>query len=582
MHRYLLVVIGIAVAAISLFAKKTDEEKAEKQRKADYIFMQSQQLFQNDNAGDYYIFLSRADELDKEENFYNNELGYLKILLSERDNDIDTVLLQDGLQRMKKGFETDPNDYFSGMRYAAILQHYGLNNESVDVWRTLYENNPNKPEIAFSYADLLFMQGDTADINKAIGIYNSLERTQGHNLGLTSQKVRAFIAMHDTVSAMAELDSLVKRAPRSSQNQIYVGDVHMALNRKDSALFHYNRAIELDSANGLAYHKLAEYYQSTGDSVRYDMEVFNALSQGSLEVDEKIELMRGYVQNLFTDSLQWPRIEKLFEVLTSLHPLETDIHDLYSVYLAVIGDYEGSAEQTAIALGLQPAQLTTWNRLISLYFTLGDNDKALEAAQDAMHYFPDDATLKLMASSAYLQKDETDTAITLLKEALDATNPKDFETLSDIETSLADAYHKIGESDTAFYHYDLALGYNPHNILAMNNYAYFMACENKDLTRAENLSYMVIKEQPSNPTYLDTYAWVLFKRKNYEEAKKYIDQTLELEEEPAAELLEHAGDIYFMNLLPSEAIEYWTQALKLEPDNKILQKKVSEKRYVTE
>lgn len=563
--------------------KKNDSSTYDQiKRKADYIFLESQSRYQTDDAGDYFNMMRLASDLDPEENIYNNELGYLYLLLSDRDGNLDSLLFTRALNMLKKGYENNPDDLFSAMRYATICQRLGMSKESLEVWQHLTDKYPTRPEISFNYADLLFQQGDTASIRHAIEIYKNLERTQGNNLGITSQKVRAYLALHDTIKALSEISRLIEASPKSSQNQIFSGDVFMAIGKQDSALYHYNRAILLDSTNGLAYHKLAEYYQLKGDSIGYDREIFNALSQSNLEVPDKIELLRGYVQNLFNDSIQRPRIEKLFEVITTQHPHEAEIRDLYSSYLAVIGDYENSAEQTALYLDLNPSEITIWNRLISLYFTLQEYDKALDACIQASHFFPDNITIQLMTSSAYLNTDKPDSAIVILNKALLNTEPSNIETLSDIETSLGDAYYKIDEKDSAFVHYDKALELNPRNILAMNNCAYFLACEGRELNRAENLSYMVIREEPDNPTYLDTYAWVLFKQKQFEKAKEYIDMTLDLESEASAELLEHAGDIYFMNLLPDEALNFWKDALNLDPNNSILQKKIKEKRYLTE
>ena len=108
--------------------------------------------------------------------------------------------------------------------------------------------------------------------------------------------------------------------------------------------------------------------------------------------------------------------------------------------------------------------------------------------------------------------------------------------------------------DSAFIHYDRALLYDPANLLAMNNCAYYLACENRDLDRAEQLSYRCITEEPDNATSLDTYAWILYRKLDYAEARRYIDRALEKDPEPSAELMEHAGDIYFMNQLPEQAL----------------------------
>lgn len=579
---FLLFLLSLIVAVFYIHGKDDDDSAKERKRKADYIFMEAEGQNQLDKTSDYFRLMELARSYDPDDNFYNKELGYILVLLADRQSDLDSALFNKGMAMMKEGFERDTSDFYNAWRYATICQHFGMTDESLRILRSLSAQNPGKPEVAYSMADLLFQKGDTSDLHKALAIFNSLEKTQGKNLGITSQKVRTYLTLRDTVHALDELSKIRRSFPKSSANQIYSGDVFMVIGKPDSALKYYNRAIELDSTNGLAYHKLAEYYQYMGDSVNYDKEVFNALSQGNLEVGEKVELMRGYVQNLYNDTLQRPRIVKLFDVLTTLHPHDANIRDLYSVYLAVIGDYGQSAEQTRLSLDLNPAEITNWNRLMSLYFTLNEYENAVTTGKEAMHYFPDDSNLKLMTASGFLSLEQPDSAIVLLREAYTATDPSNRETLSDIETSLGDAFYKMHSPDSAFACYEKALELNPRNLLAMNNYSYFLACEGKDLGIAQNLSYMTVKEQPENATYLDTYAWVLFKQKRFEEAKEYIDKTIEYEPEPSAELYDHAGDIYFMNLMPEEAMEYWQKALELDPENSLIQRKVKEKRYIAQ
>lgn len=88
-----------------------------------------------------------------------------------------------------------------------------------------------------------------------------------------------------------------------------------------------------------------------------------------------------------------------------------------------------------------------------------------------------------------------------------------------------------------------------------------------------------IKAEPDNPTTLDTYAWVLFKRKDYAKAREIIDKTLDLTDERSEEILEHAGDIHFMDGDPDGALEFWKEALQLAPDNELLERKVKHKTY---
>ncbi|GAO31297.1 hypothetical protein [Geofilum rubicundum] len=61
----------------------------------------------------------------------------------------------------------------------------------------------------------------------------------------------------------------------------------------------------------------------------------------------------------------------------------------------------------------------------------------------------------------------------------------------------------------------------------MNNYAYYLSEMEIQLDKAEEMISNVIQLEPSNATYLDTYAWVLFKRGKYMEALFIIEQAME-------------------------------------------------------
>lgn len=78
----------------------------------------------------------------------------------------------------------------------------------------------------------------------------------------------------------------------------------------------------------------------------------------------------------------------------------------------------------------------------------------------------------------------------------------------------------------AYAAYDSCLQYDPGNIGTLNNYAYFLSVDGVDLDRAEKMSAKVIAAEPKNATYLDTYAWILYRLGRYADAKIYIDQTL--------------------------------------------------------
>ncbi|MBP7180035.1 MAG: tetratricopeptide repeat protein, partial [Dysgonomonadaceae bacterium] len=126
-----------------------------------------------------------------------------------------------------------------------------------------------------------------------------------------------------------------------------------------------------------------------------------------------------------------------------------------------------------------------------------------------------------------------------------------------------------------FESYEKSLKLNPQNLPVLNNYSYYLSLEKRDLDKAEQMSSITVKAEPTNPTYLDTYAWILYEQGAYTMAKIYIENAVKYSEnEPSAEILEHYGDILFKTGEPEKALEQWKKAKELGSDSKTLDEKI--------
>ena len=105
------------------------------------------------------------------------------------------------------------------------------------------------------------------------------------------------------------------------------------------------------------------------------------------------------------------------------------------------------------------------------------------------------------------------------------------------------------------------------------------------------MSYRTIKAEPNNITYLDTYAWILFMKKNYTEARIYIDKVVNPEEPEDSILanprlqgnvIEHAGDIYSQLGDAEQALRLWQLAVRKKDDTctPVIGKKIKKKHYI--
>ena len=101
------------------------------------------------------------------------------------------------------------------------------------------------------------------------------------------------------------------------------------------------------------------------------------------------------------------------------------------------------------------------------------------------------------------------------------------------------------------------------------------------------MSARAIANGPDNPVYLDTRAWLLFRKGEYQEAREMEERALELTSEDASgeeiyEYQSHLGDILFMLNEPQEALEQWKKALENKPDDELLKKKVRHRTFFYE
>ena len=91
-----------------------------------------------------------------------------------------------------------------------------------------------------------------------------------------------------------------------------------------------------------------------------------------------------------------------------------------------------------------------------------------------------------------------------------------------------------------------------------------------------------IKTHPKNGTYLDTYAWVLYVNKDFEEALGIIERAYVNGGNKSAVIVEHYGDILYQNNKKAEAIKKWNEAKAIGKGSPFLDKKISEKKLIEE
>jgi Flp pilus assembly protein TadD len=116
---------------------------------------------------------------------------------------------------------------------------------------------------------------------------------------------------------------------------------------------------------------------------------------------------------------------------------------------------------------------------------------------------------------------------------------------------------------------------DPENAEALNFIGYTFADRGIRLDEAEKMIKKALTLKPGNVYMIDSLGWVYFRQNRMELAIKYLKEASDGLPNDAT-IAEHLGDAYAKAGRTSEAIEIYRQALKLNPANGDLKKKLDE------
>lgn len=623
-YKILCAVAAALSVLTTTFAGSKDTSASDESRlKAEYIYLEAVDAYESGRFDDYYMLLRRAHSLDPSDTYIAGAMAELELVSPLTDS----LGRENAYGRIKDRFYSDPSNYYYGLVLANVAKEGRRYDDLCRVWSTLDSVFPDRNEPALNLASVYLVKyilGDMAAYRKSLDIYERLQKGLPGDIGLSSYKIRSYLAARDTAAVVTELERLRREAPASVDANLFIGSNFAAVGMGDSALVYFDKARAMEPSNGSVYLARAEYFSAMGDSTAYDREVFNALESPTLDFAPKFDLLTKYVTKLYIDTTQHRRIEELFSVLQDVNPGEADLHAFYGAYKTTIGQPAEAAEQYSFCVALDPENADAWQAMVMSYGAANEREQFLSAARQAMKLFPDQLYFPMAAAGGLVLEHRLDEALALI-DSVDASGFATDRQRSLYHGQRGDILYALEKPDSAIVEYDLAIKYDPENYMAMNNAAYYMSVQDKDLDRAKLYASMAVQSEPENPTYLDTYAWVLFKQKDYKGAREIMDRALrvydligkdstattgstmlppepmEAEEvkeempvieeaveeehdvvEPSVEIFDHAGDIYFMSGEPETALRFWKEALKLTPDDEKIKRKVKHKTYFFE
>jgi tetratricopeptide (TPR) repeat protein len=417
---------------------------------------------------------------------------------------------------------------------------------------------PNDPE---NYRYLAALYEETGRTDEAIALLDSAEMRFGPIDGLSFYKRQLLARTGRLDEAIEQTLSLARNLPYDERNFVLLGELY-ARSRNDSlALDAYNRALAIAPDNVEALIGINELYRGRNDALNFLASTKRLFLHKDIPLETKLAFFNDAIKNPAFYRQYYGAVEELVATLEGAYPGNEAVLDLYVEHLINSGDIEAALRVCKEAL-TDSSSLEAWTRVADIESYLEHPDSTVLYVDRALVHFPDDPDLYLRKGYALTSLKQYRPAVRTMEEALKHT-PSD-SVKSMIYSSIGDVLHEEDPKNTkkTFVCYDRALALDPDNVHALNNYSYFLSLEDRDLDRALTMSGRVVELEPGNPTYIDTYGWVLYKLGRFEEAKTALRQAVSLDSGESMELMIHYGDIlYSLNEYYMASI-YWKKALE--------------------
>jgi len=479
----------------------------------------------------------------------------------------------------EKAVELDPTNDTYVEKVGQMYINQRKYAEAINIYEKVFEANHKRYDILQLLLQLYAVQNDQSQMLHTL---ERMELLDGGNEQISFSKMQIYEQQGKKDKAFAELKALIDKHPNDLNYQVMFGNWLLQNDKADEAVKIYRHVLKEEPDNTLAQMSMLDYYRAKDMTAEADILLMQLLKGKKTPESEKQALMRQYVMTSVKANVDSTRILAVFDEVLQTAPTSSMLI-MKAAYMD-LAQMEKDTINTVLlqALALEPDNVSARMQLIQNIWGKQDYPRVIALSQTGQEYNPDEMLFYYFEGFAHFLQDDHEQALEVFRKGTaqinDESNP---EIVSDFYAMMGDILHEKGQSEEAFAAYDSCLQWKPDNIGALNNYAYYLSLQNRDLKRAEQMSLKTIQAEPTNSTYLDTYAWILFMEERYDEAKEYIDQALANDAEVSAVIVEHAGDIYAAYGDIPKAMEYWLKAKERGSDSTTLDRKIKEKRYIS-
>ncbi|MDO8968747.1 tetratricopeptide repeat protein [Algoriphagus sp.] len=546
---------------------KKEAKVQDKRTKTSRYFIEGEKALVLGDLEKAYFYFQRSLEFSPKEPAINYKIAEVLVRSNQAEK---------GLPYAEKAALTDPNNKYYALMVAEIYTNLKQPLKAAEILDRLTADGEENQQYNLDLASIYLNAGE---FDKALVVLDRAEAYFGVREPFTTQKQRIYLRKNDLRSAIREGEVLIESFP---------GNPNFVLNLVEIL---YNNA-RLDEALDLVLEEIQKYpnqpelhmaaytlLKEKSEIVRANDFLMLAFKSSDLDGEIKAKTYKSMLSEMKTsnrDSL----LDQMEELMLALNSKDAMVLEVIGERKKMNGEMDTAMDFYKKSLQIQPKNAPLLEQVILNSF--GDNPDFVEVETFTImgvDEFPAAPEFWFYDGVVKSARKKDSVAVVSLQRAIALNAGKNPQLDQVAFGSVANSLYNLGEKDSAFVFFDKALKLNPGDEQVLNNYAYFLSLEKRDLEKARVMSEKVVKKHPKNATYLDTYAWVLFQMGSYEEAAQYMEKALANETKPSGVMLEHYGDILYHLGKVSEAMTWWKKAEGSSEASDKLAQKIKEGKY---
>lgn len=471
----------------------------------------------------------------------------------------------------KQATNLDPGNKWYHLKLAGIYRSAGRNQATIEELEQALEYHPHSTDILFELAQTYADHARPMESNQ---IYNRLLKLTGPDITIHLQKLRNFDDLRLKDSVRTQLQTISALDPHNLSTMQMVSNYYLQMGETQKAKAVLKEALRKNERDPQTLVKLADIY---ADEAKWDSVgtlLASVISDPIIEPNAKLTVTQYLLSRYQQDPSNAPlehETQNLIDLFVTEEPDFGRAHALAATFYAGLQNNDKALQALAETNDLMPSNDEAWRQRLQLLILEGQYSEAIEIGKRAAKEIPQDPHILYFWGSAYLAEGNQASAADKLQTASELPARKPLK--SAIYSSLGNAYATGKQWQDAFDAYERALELDPKNDVVLNNYAYYLSLQGKDLDKAEAMALKALSIDPESASYLDTAGWVYYKKEDFEKARKYIQAAIK-SGNASAEVLEHMGNVWDKLNQHQKAREWWKKAWQKDSSKTYLKQKL--------